>query len=292
MQYLILGANGFVGSYLYKRMKLDELDVIGTRHRNIEQDGLLSFDVNIDLIQNITGHLTGKEKTAIICFAQTDLNKCKTEYDLSRQINVVSLKKVVMGLIQEKFHIIFFSTDAVFDGTKGNYTEKDMTNAVSQYGRMKVEAEQFLIKQYPEVCIFRMPRVVGVERDSRNMLTDLENKLQDKEIRCIKGNVMSIIAQEDIYQACLVAAKQNLHGIYHISDGEAHSRVELAEKFFSAMGVHKDIVEYDLDKFGFRDSRPLKVSLDNSKFRKEEKYEFTTYEKIIEQYLIINGYKK
>lgn len=292
MQYLILGAGGYVGKYLYQRMIAEGLDVIGTVHRPQEDEKLIPFDILKDSVSDITKRMTDEEKLAVICIAQTDLNRCKTEYELSRLINVKAVQKVIGELVQGKFQVIFFSSDNVFDGTKGNYTEQDETNAISLYGKMKEEMEEFLLKNYPEVCIFRIPRVSGAEREKRNLLTDLESKLPLKEIRCIRDNRISIIAQEDIFQACLLAAKQRMRGLYNVANGEALSRKDLAEVFFQAIGAQdKHIVELDLEEFGFEDTRPLKTSLNNAKFKKETGYNFTSYETLVELYLKKNGYK-
>ena len=286
MKYLILGANGYIGGYLYRRMKQEGLEVIGTGHRGGEEKGLVHFDIREDSVSDVTKGITEKEKTAILCIAQTNIDRCKTEYELSRQINVTAVKKVIETLVTEKYYVIYFSTDHVFDGKKGNYTESDMTNAVNQYGKMKEEMEAFLTDIYPEVCIFRLPKVLGIEREGKNMLTDWENKLDNDEIKCIRNMKMTVVAKEDIYQACLIAAGRKLEGIYNLCSGEIYSRKELAIKFFELLGAeNKNIVELDVEEFGFRDKRPLNIGLNNAKFRKKTGYQFKTYIMIAEEYL-------
>ena len=292
MQYVVIGAGGYVGNYLYQHMKKDGLNVIGTVHRHEEKKELVYFDVLQNSVLNISKLVKDEEKTAILCVVQSDFNRCKTEYELSRQINVVSMKKMIEILLQESFHVIYFSSDNVFDGIDGNYTEQDQTNAISQYGKMKEEMEQFLLRDYPEVCVFRMPRVVGAEREKRNMLTDFENRLAGREVRCIKDNRMSVISKNDVYHACLLSSKRRMHGLYNLSNGEVYSRKELAEIFFTSMGANNiDIVEWELEKFGFEDTRPLNTSLDNTKFKVETGYKFMTYQMMVEQYLTVNNYK-
>ncbi len=289
MQYLILGANGYIGSFLYKNMKEDGLKVIGTGHNREGEKDLIYFDALRDSIINIINRTDEKEKTAIICIAQANIDQCKYEYELSRQINVTFVKKAVERLLQNRFHVIFFSTDNVFDGKKGNYTENDMPNAINQYGLMKWEMEDYLLENFPEVCIFRIPKVLGVEREKQNLLTDFEGKLNGEAIRCIKNSCISIITKEDLYHACLISSEQKMRGLYNLSCGEQYSRRQLAEKFFAAFGVYdKEIVELELDKFCFKDLRPLKIGLDNSKFRNETGYDFITYDTLINQYRVMN----
>lgn len=291
MQYLVIGANGYVGSYLYRRMKAEGKNVIGTGHCRKGAKELVYFDIREDTFSDITSLVSGEEeKTAIICTAQADLDRCRTEYEQSWQINVLAVEKMAEKLVKEKYHVIYFSSDNVFDGTKGNYTEQDATNPVNEYGRMKEEVEHFLADTYPEVCVFRMPRVVGTETEQRNLLTDLESKLAIGEAKCIKGNRMSLIAKEDIYQACIISSKQKMQGLYNLSNGESYSRQELAQKFFETMKVdNMNIIEWELEQFGFQDKRPLNTSLDNTKFREETGYKFMTYDMLIEQYLTGKG---
>lgn len=286
MQYLILGANGYIGGFLYHRMKEDGLNVFGTKHHRKGEEGLLYFDALNDSVYHITDMLTEKEKTAVLCIAQANIDRCMMEYELSKQINVTFVKKIINILRQEGFYVIYFSTDNVFDGIEGNYTEQSKTNAINQYGKMKEEIEHFLLQNYPDVCLFRLPKVLGKHRNPQNMLTDLENRLGDKIIRCIKGNKMSIVSQEDIYQACLIASERKMKGIFNLSSGEVYSRKELTVNFFNSLGVyHQNVVEIELEDFHFKDIRPLKISLDNSKFKKETGYEFTSFDTLVKQYL-------
>ena len=289
MQYLVLGANGYIGSYLYKQMRIDGLNVIGTGHCRKGLEGLVNFDALNGSVLDITKLITDKEKTAIFCIAQTNIDQCKVDYELSRQINVIYTKRIIETLIHEKFHVIYFSTDNVFDGIKGNYTEQDKQNAVNQYGKMKEEVEIFLTEKYPEVCIFRLPKVLGIEKEKQNLLTDLENRLSNGKVECIKNTRMSIVAKEDIYQACIIASERKLKGIYNLSSGDIYSRKELAEKFYGYLGVYdKYIIELELEKFEFKDMRPLNINLDNSKFRRETEYEFTSFDVLVKQYIAEN----
>lgn len=286
MQFLVLGANGYLGSYLYDCMERDCNKVIGTKHcGGAGQRKLLPFDILKDSLYDVTKLMDGGEKIAVFCIAQPNIDRCRTEFGLSRQINVSASKEIIESLLNDNFYVIYFSTDNVFDGVKGDYSEEDKTNAINHYGRMKEEMEHFLTERYPEVCIFRLPKVIGAEKEKQNMLAEWENRVDDNEIRCIRGNRMSIIAKEDIYQACMIASRRKMKGIYNLCSGEVYSRKELAEIFYGAIGKKdKRIVELDVSEFGFRDNRPLNIGLNNSKFRSETGYEFISYGTMVEQY--------
>lgn len=285
MKYLVLGATGYLGSYIYRRLQSDGRKVAGTARQRDTEGHLLHFDILTDPIEDLIKSCDTEQKTAVFCIAQPNIDRCKKEFETARQINVVMTKKVIQSLLRQNYYVIFFSTDNVFDGSKGAYTETDQQNAINQYGKMKQEMEQYLVNRYPQVCIFRLPRVIGTEAERQNLLTDYDCKKPDEKIRCIKDTRISIVAKEDVYQACRIATEKRLHGIYNLSSGEEFSRKELAERFFCAKNVKREIVELELDEFGFQDVRPLHMSLNNEKFIRDTAYHFTAYDSVIEQYL-------
>ena len=59
------------------------------------------------------------------------------------------------------FRLIHISTDLVFDGTKGNYTEEDPVRAISVYSRAKIEAETIVRELAPWAVILRIGVLYG-----------------------------------------------------------------------------------------------------------------------------------
>lgn len=287
MQYLILGANGYIGSYLYKRMKKDTLDVIGTRHTSGDESELLSFDILKDDVADLTNQIIDSSKTAIFCIAQSNIDKCYSEYEKSYEINVIRTKEILRKLNSTGFKIIYFSSDNVFDGEEGNYTETDITIPINDYGKMKKEIEDYINREIPNACIFRLPKVISNSCENQNLLYEWDRAKEDSIIKCIKGNVISFISLTDLYNAILVAVKQNLKGLYNVSANEAISRKQLAEKFIiSADKSINSVIECGIEEFPFKDKRrPLNVSMNNEKFCKATGYIFADIDTVIKKYL-------
>ena len=287
MQYLILGANGYVGSYLFRRMEEDGKAVFGTGHKRTGSDKLVYFDFEKDDLDAVISKISDTEKTAIICIAESNIDRCYEHYDQAYQVNVIRMKTVIHTLIENGFHVIYFSSDNVFDGKDGNYTEESPTSAINEYGKMKAEMEAYLLKNEPEVCIFRISKVVSSENQKQNVFTEWENKINDGKIYCIRGNTISFIYIEDIYQASLLVAEKKLAGLYNIVGDEAYSRKELAEKYYHMAEVQgMEIIECGVDHFPFKDARrPLNVSMSNQKFKEETGYKFTSMDEVIRRYI-------
>lgn len=288
MQYIVFGLDSYVGSYLYKKLEEHNKKVIGTsRHCIGNENGKIFFDLKEDHdYKSILNQISGKEKIAILCIAETKIDRCFESYKESYEINVEKTKKLIHELIQNGFQVIYFSTDNVFDGVCGNYTEQSDTNALNQYGMMKAEMEQFLLENEKQACIFRISKVISTCRDRRNLLTEWEDSISRGVIYCIKDNRISFICLEDIYNACVLATERKLQGLYNIVGDESYTRSELARKFYSMLGVHNmNIVEMSLEEFSFKDCRPLNVSMSNWKFKKETGYAFMKMETVLNKYI-------
>lgn len=287
MQYLVLGATGYIGSYLYHRFKDDRCNVIGTSRSTVGNGELLYYDIKSNNIDKLLEKVDMKEKkTAIICIAESNINRCCENYNEAYDINVVKTKELICKLSLEGFHLIYFSSDNVFDGMIGNYTEESQTNPVNKYGLMKAEMEKYILQNVPMGCILRISKVVSMQMKKQNVFTEWLNQVETDSIRCIKGNQLSFVCIEDVYQACQIVAKKRMHGLYNIVGDKSYSRAELARVFYERLGVlDVDIRECGIEEFDFKDSRPLNISMDNMKFKSETGYQFMSMEEVIKEFM-------
>lgn len=287
MHYLVLGANGYIGSYLYMRLLMDGNEVTGTRHIHNGNKNCFYFDILKNDLSDIIVKMEGKEKVAIICIAQANIDWCFENYEMAYEINVNRTINLIHSLRENGFYIICFSTDNVFDGKEGNYSEYSKTHGINRYGIMKEELEQFILKKnFQEVCILRISKVVSSKQEKQNIFFEWERQKETGLIRCIKGNKLSFVSIEDIYQACLILSKKRLGGLFNIVGDRAYSRAELAKKFCQKSGYDKvKIEECGVGEFSFKDNRPLNISMSNLKFKKETGYMFTSMDQVIEEYL-------
>lgn len=146
MQYIVFGADGYIGSYIYNQLLRDGYYAIGTSRRLRTEDSLVYYDIQQNNIESVLPKAYDNEKTAIICIAEANIDRCFENYKLAYEINVNLTKRLIRRLVEEGFYIIYFSSDNVFDGISGNYTEKSPTHPINQYGMMKDEVEKYLLK--------------------------------------------------------------------------------------------------------------------------------------------------
>ena len=90
----------------------------------------------------------------IHCASLTNVDKCEIEKDATEKINVLSTKYLVECVDNKDIKLIYISTDAVYDGVRGDFSENDKVNPLNYYGQSKYEGELEIAKK-ENFLIFR-----------------------------------------------------------------------------------------------------------------------------------------
>jgi len=147
----VTGAGGLIGSELVRSASewAGDLQPRGLSHAEIE---LLDFP-------GVERLFRAERPGAIIhCAAVSRSVVCESEPSFARRTNVEATR-VLLDLAAE-IPFIFFSTDLVFDGEKGDYVEEDSPNPLSVYGETKMAAEE-IVRRHPRGCIVRISLTGG-----------------------------------------------------------------------------------------------------------------------------------
>jgi len=164
----------------------------------------------------------------IHCAAMTGIAEGQSDPALARRINV-EITELLAELAAE-IQFVFFSTDLVFDGRKGNYVETDAVNPIHIYGETKVAAEQIVLKN-PRHLVVRTSinggLSLGGKRGFNEQLqlawkTGQKMKLFTDEFRC------PIFAGETA-RAVWELATQNRAGLFHVAGAERLSRWQIGQ---------------------------------------------------------------
>lgn len=284
-EYWVFGANGYLGKYIYRRMLMDNVDVIAcSKSRSDIFNRWFQFDLRDKFIDYKYGG-KNKRKIAIICAAKSGIDYCKVNYEESYRINVEGTIDLLKCLNKFGFYIIFLSSDNVFSGKLTCYKEEDMAEPINEYGKMKLMVEKYIEHNIEDSCIFRLSKVISSEYNKNNILSIYENKIKDGYIECLKNDTYNFISIEDIYNLIMYVSDRNITGLYHVVGDENISRAELAKRFYNKIGAQMNIAEVDNDKFGFADNRVLKLCLSNEKVKTETGYIFLNCDEMVEHYL-------
>ena len=159
--------------------------------------------------------------------AYTAVDKAESEPELAHAINAITPGVLGEEAAKRDAWVVHYSTDYVFDGTKPSaYTEEDLTNPLSVYGRTKRDGENALQASGARYLIFRTSWVVGAH-GSNFAKTILRLALERESLNVVAdqhGAPTSAALLADV-TACLVRQRQREgddnfpFGLYHLVAG-------------------------------------------------------------------------
>lgn len=156
---LIVGGDGIIGSALNKRLLAAGYQVISsTRRPGDHGDTSLYLD-----LQDPASFLTIKDHrfdTAVLCGAITSIQKCEQNPEQTKQVNVDGTLALADLLAESGSHLVFLSTNMVFDGSKPNAQSSDAKNPLTEYGRQKAAVEDALLALSRKAAIIRLGKVL------------------------------------------------------------------------------------------------------------------------------------
>jgi len=184
-------------------------------------------------------------ETVFLCASLTNVDACEAGPAKAAGVNVLGAKNVLDACIEFNARPVFFSTDFVFDGEKGNYTENDIPNPVNVYGKTKLEAEKFFLKR-ADALVLRISSLYGYnsKNDKRTFLNwVLQSLSEGKTIPVFSDQKTSPTLIDDIANACLRLLDKDAKGLFHCAGAEAISRFGFAEKAAEAFGLDKSLLK-------------------------------------------------
>lgn len=265
---LVIGAAGFIGNKLYNYFKSIGVVIRGTYHSKVFE-GVKKDGIYLDLGNpDFSKIFDWKDLTHIFfCNGITNIDECKTNRDFSHKINVTNTIKLLKSFRHTHTVPIYLSTDMVYSGTKKEFTESDMPAPSTEYGRQKLEVENYITKQFSNYIILRLTKVYGIEKGDQTLFTSwLDSLIAHKTIFSAVDVFISPLYVMDIVQAldCLITRKH--YGIFNLGGHETATRYEFSRRLAEFFEYDLSLIEKkSVNGFQFIEPRPLYSSLNSSK---------------------------
>lgn len=287
MKVIIIGASGLVGSNTLKHFKSEGVEVIGT-HFSYETDQTHFYNtLNLSDTENYS--IDEFQPDVIIhCGALTHVDYCEENESESEKKTVQSTKNLLSIAKRNHAKFVYISTDYVFDGQDGPYSEDAIPNPINIYGRHKRQAEKLVEESGLGFLILRVAKVYGHEEREKNFIARLAKGIEDTgkiEWNAFTDQYTTAINALDIAKALFLLLSKKKEGIYHLGYGEYMNAYEMVMKVVNHYKTAKaEIGKITKDDFQQTASRPPNGGLKNKKFLKDfPDFEFTSIEDYLEE---------
>jgi dTDP-4-dehydrorhamnose reductase len=271
---LITGANGLLGQKLCRHFSSFYKVIATDLHpQNFVSFPNLSYE-SLDLTERkaLEFHVRFYNPSVIInAAAYTDVDGCEINKDQAWAVNVGGVKNLVNVCQKHKIKLVHLSTDYIFDGENGPYSEDDPPHPVSFYGETKLESENVIRQSGIDFLIVRTNVLYGFgEKVKKNFLLWLLEKLSAGEkIKIVVDQFNNPTLADNLSLRILEMVRKNLSGVFHIGGAEYLSRYDFALKVADKFEFDKALISPTKTEFlKQKAKRPFRGGLKTDKVQR------------------------
>jgi len=238
---LITGVSGYIGSNLKGYFVGAGYSVIGLDINIKNGDETLNLDITdyvcvSDVIKKI-------EPDVIVHAAGlSNLSLCEKNSLLAEKVNTQGTYNIAKALSEQslKCKLIFLSTDYVFDGKTGDYSENDNPNPLTVYGKTKLEAEKSIKGILSEYVICRTANVYG---RGGNFLKFVYSSLKsEQQIEVFDDAFFTPTYIDDLTNMIELVLEKDIKGFLHTAGPEKVNRYAFAKKIAKVFNFDERLI--------------------------------------------------
>ncbi|MDB4107124.1 NAD(P)-dependent oxidoreductase [Bacteroidia bacterium] len=284
---LITGSNGLLGQKLLDLyLTNDKIKIIATArgaNRYPIKAGYTYTSMDITDETSVQQVIAEHTPDCIInTAAMTNVDICESDKEGCDKLNIDAVSYLVKAANANNAHLIHLSTDFIFDGKNGPYTEEDEPNPLSHYGLSKLKSETIIQEKCNKWSIARTVLVYGVVQDmSRsNIVLWAKGALEKGQpINVVNDQFRSPTLAEDLAKGCQLVEEKEAEGIYNISGKDQMSILEIVHRVADYFKLDKSIISVvSSSTLNQAAKRPPLTGFDLTKSRKVLGYEPRSFE--------------
>lgn len=274
---LITGANGLLGQKLVELLAFQNtVQILATgkgeaRFVTTKKVDYRPMDItNPDEIYKVCADF--QPDTIIHTAAMTQVDDCESAREECWQMNVKAIEYLIAVCQKQDIFLVHLSTDFIFDGENGPYTEEAEANPLSYYGLSKWEAEKIIINSQIRWAIARTVLVYGItpKMSRSNIILWVKKSLENgKSIQVVDDQWRTPTLAEDLAWGCWLIAEKKAEGIFNISGSDFLTPYEMAIQTAEFFNLDKSlIIKTDATKFSQPARRPPRTGFVIEKARR------------------------
>ncbi|MBI4347186.1 MAG: NAD(P)-dependent oxidoreductase [Elusimicrobia bacterium] len=260
---LVIGGAGLIGAHVAAEFASRALVTYhGAPVEGATQLDILDADRTRALIRRVA------PGTVVLAAAEPWVERCEREPAATRRLNVEAARAVAEGASAARSLLVVFSSEYVFDGTKGRYVEDDPARPINEYGRQKAELEA-IARTVPRHLVCRTSGVFGWEPERKNFVCRLLERLRaGREFVVPADQLITPTYAVDLARALATLVARGTTGTIHVVGPRIVRRTAFAATVCRVFGLPRElIVPRATDEMGLAAPRPRDTGLADDRLR-------------------------
>ncbi len=267
MRLLVIGASGLVGGYLMRSASARGHLAVGTYYQT-QLPGLQLLSLEDHERFAALFHEVSPD-VVILSAAMVWADGCERQPEKTNRLNHECPVAMGQFALDAGAHVVFISTNYVFDGAQGPYDESSATGPINVYGKTKLLAENALMAHAPDhVTVVRTCGVYGEEVNGKNYLYQVVRNLRTgRPMRVADDQSANATYAGDLAWGIVRLAEERQSGVWNLAGPDPRlSRFDFAVAVARVYGLDEELLlptpTRDLAQLA---ARPLEAGLLNAK---------------------------
>lgn len=242
---LITGVSGLLGVNLALEAA-KRYEVVGVLHaQTLHDPGFETMQADL-LQQNEVARILDRAQPdwVINCAALANLDACEQQPQFAQQLNAELPGRLAAETAKRGLRFLHVSTDAVYDGSKGNYREEDAPTPISIYGRTKRLGELAVRSPNLKALIVR-PNLFGWSVNGDRSLAEFfyNSLLAGKPVRGFTDRLFCPLLANELAATMLELLEKDLSGHYHVVSLDHISKYDFGVAIAKRFGLDASLIQ-------------------------------------------------
>ena len=264
---LVTGANGLLGQKLVATLAGEfHLLATGRQPRLALTSPPLDYrQLDITDIQQCKDVIIPFQPDVIVnAAAFTHVDACEEQKEACWKINVKGVENLTQCAKKNMAQLIQLSTDYLFEGTAGPYSEDAKPAPLGYYGKSKLASENAVRMVGIPYAIVRTNVIYGVGIQVKNnfFLWVYNNLKAGKNIRVVTDQYNNPILAEDLAEGIKLLIEKSQYGVFHLAGEDYLNRFDFAGKIAEIFGFSRELIHpITTDELHQKAPRPMRGGL-------------------------------
>lgn len=284
---LVTGASGLLGGNILFNFPKNWFLTGLVNHHSLEPKDNIEI-VSADLMEDIDGFIKKQGNFDVILHtaALTSVEQCEEKKDLAYKMHVEVTGKLAEWAKNIGAHFVHISTDHIFDGKDGNYSEESPAKPVNYYAQSKLDAEK-IIQEIGGQCTIVRTNFFGFNLQDKQDIAGwmIDSLKQNKKINLFNDVFFSPILVNRLVDLLAQIIEQQSFGIINVVSVDGCSKYDFGIKLADAFGLDKSLINpISIDESNLKVARPKNMTLNTTKAQELFSGKVPTVDECITEY--------